>query len=447
MHDITEGVETVTLKKSSRRTSMTKLKRSAGNVAAFTGLILCCATFAQAKESSTDAFYLKNGDRVVFYGDSITEQRLYTSFAETYVVTRFPKLNVTFVHSGVGGDRVGGGWMGPIDPRLDRDAIPYKPTAMTIMLGMNDASYKPYDQPTFDAYATGYRHILDKMKAAVPGVRFTLIEPSPFDDVTRKPGWDPGYNSVLLKYADFVKQLAQTEKQNVADLNGPVVAMLEKANTTDAAGALKIIPDRVHPGPAGHLIMAEGLLKAWNAPSLVAGVTIDVTGKRANGANASVSGLVVTGNTLTWTQTDNALPFPLDTKDDTLMLAVRSSDFVSTLDNEPLTVTGLADGSYTLKIDGEPVGTFTKDQLQTGINLALLPTPMLKQAQAVHALTWKHNDIHSMRWRNVDFPFLGDKSPAVRKALDGLDALEADVVHQQHVAAQPKPHKFALSPQ
>ena len=40
-------------------------------------------------------FYLKDGDRVVFYGDSITDQRLYTVFTETYVVTRFPKLGVT----------------------------------------------------------------------------------------------------------------------------------------------------------------------------------------------------------------------------------------------------------------------------------------------------------------------------------------------------------------
>src|SRR5690348_17702461 len=51
-------------------------------------------------------FYLRDGDRVVFYGDSITDQRLYTAFVETYVVTRFPRLKVSFVHSGWGGDRV-----------------------------------------------------------------------------------------------------------------------------------------------------------------------------------------------------------------------------------------------------------------------------------------------------------------------------------------------------
>ena len=66
-----------------------------------------------AAAAAQDTFALRDGDRVVFYGDSITDQRLYTTFAETYVVTRFPKKNVVFVHSGWGGDRVSGGGGGP----------------------------------------------------------------------------------------------------------------------------------------------------------------------------------------------------------------------------------------------------------------------------------------------------------------------------------------------
>jgi lysophospholipase L1-like esterase len=121
-------------------------------------------------------FYLKDGDRVVFYGDSITEQRLYTTYAETYVVTRFPQLHVTFVHSGVGGDRVAGGWAGPIDLRLPRDVFAYKPTVMTIMLGMNDGSYRAFDPGIFNTYSTGYQHIIDSVKSTLPGVRVTLIQ-------------------------------------------------------------------------------------------------------------------------------------------------------------------------------------------------------------------------------------------------------------------------------
>ncbi|HOL70556.1 MAG TPA: SGNH/GDSL hydrolase family protein, partial [Bryobacteraceae bacterium] len=149
--------------------------------------------------AAPENFHLKNGDRVVFYGDSITEQRLYTTFAETYVLTRFPKLNVSFVHSGWGGDRVTGGGGGSIDVRLKRDVFAYKPTVMTIMLGMNDGRYRAFDQSIFDTYANGYRHIIRSVKQTLPGIRITVLQPSPYDDVTREPGFPGGYNAVLVR--------------------------------------------------------------------------------------------------------------------------------------------------------------------------------------------------------------------------------------------------------
>jgi hypothetical protein len=46
-------------------------------------------------------FALHNGDRVVFYGDSITAQRLYSRFVEDFVLTRYPQLHVTFWNAGI----------------------------------------------------------------------------------------------------------------------------------------------------------------------------------------------------------------------------------------------------------------------------------------------------------------------------------------------------------
>jgi lysophospholipase L1-like esterase len=80
---------------------------------------------------------------------------------------------------------------------------------------------------------------------------------------------------VLVRYGEFVKELGREENLAVADLNGPVVAALEKANKLDAETAKKLIPDRVHPAPGGHLLMAEALLKAWHAPAMVTAVEID----------------------------------------------------------------------------------------------------------------------------------------------------------------------------
>lgn len=400
---------------------------------------------APAAVTAQGNFYLHDGDRVVFYGDSITDQRLYTVFTETYVVTRFPKKNVTFVHSGWGGDRVTGGGGGPIDLRLKRDVVAYKPTVMTIMLGMNDASYRAFDQGIFDTYSKGYEHIVTSMKEQVPGIRFTLIQPSPYDDVTRNPNFDGGYNAVLIKYGDYVKSLAKKEGTNLADLNTGVVAGLEKAKATDAGNAAKIIADRVHPGPGGQLLMAEGLLKSWNAPAVISSVEIDAAkGRVAKSQNTRVSDLV-NSSSITWYQKDEALPFPIDMSDPVVALSINSSDFVQALNQQPLKVTGLKGSSYKLKIDDMEVGTFSASQLAGGVNLATMATPMSAQAAAVAALTKLHNDIHFQRWRAIQVPHQNELAP-YQQTMDALDAAEEGVIKAQRAAAQPKTRKFEVVP-
>lgn len=417
----------------------------------FTSLVrtLCLVVFV-AIQPRAEGFALKDGDRVVFYGDSITDQRLYTTFAETYIVTRFPKLDVTFVHSGWGGDRVTGGGGGPVDLRLRRDVFAYKPTVMTIMLGMNDGSYRTFDEKIFETYATGYQHIIDSVKKELPGIRITVIQPSPFDDVTQPPRFEGGYNAVLLRYSQFVKELAGREKLSIADLNSPVVAALEKAKATDAEVAKKIISDRVHPGPGGHLLMAAELLKSWNAPATVSAVEIDARAKKVSDAKQTKISDLKTGNEISWSQLDEALPMPVDLNDPVVALAVKSSDFIQALNQQTLKVTGLTAANYNLKIDGDEMGSFTKEQLAEGINLATLPTPMVKQAAEVHKLTLQHNNTHFQRWRQIQVPLAESQSPNVQKAvkdlMDALDEEESGVVKQQRAAAQPKRHQFQLSP-
>ncbi len=256
--------------------------------------------------------------------------------------------------------------------------------------------------------------------------------------------------SVMVRYGEFVKQLGERDHLNVADLNTPMVAALEKAKAKDPELAKKIIPDRVHPGQAGHLLMAEDLLKSWNAPSLVTAVEIDAAGKKVvSQKNTQVSGLAV-GDTVAWTQMDDALPMPVMMRDPVTALAVNSSDFLQALDQQPLKVTGLTANEYTLRIDGLSAGEFTKEQLAEGINLAPLPSPMLNQAMEVHQLTLQHNNVHFFRWRQIEVPLASHKSPKVQQAgqelLAALDEEEAVVVKQQRAAAQPKEHKYELLP-
>ncbi|HEY4300228.1 MAG TPA: SGNH/GDSL hydrolase family protein [Candidatus Didemnitutus sp.] len=394
-------------------------------------------------------FYLKDGDRVVFYGDSITEQQLYTTFVETFVVTRFPKLKVEFINSGVGGDRVTGGWAGPIDVRLPRDVLTHAPTVVTIMLAMNDAGYRPFEQALFDTYRKGYEHILATLQAGLPAARLTLIQTSPFDDVTSEPNFPGGYNAVLLRYNAAVAEMAQEHGLQLVDFNAPVVAALEKAKAEDPKLAKQAIGDRVHPGEAAHLVMALALLDGWKAPRVVTEVELDAaTGRVVKADGATITDVRAAGG-LSWTEVDRALPLPLKFDDALTALIVRAGG-VMAFDQETLRVAGGSAPAYRLTIDGRAIGTFERAELEKGINLAARGTPMTEQAAAVHELTKNHTWVHMNRWQHIQIALADSKSEAVKKALPPLlaavDEEEAAMVAEQRAKAQPVSRHYELIP-
>ena len=414
--------------------------------------VLCTAASAQPQQNN---FYLHDGDQVLFYGDSITDQRNYTMMIETYVITRYPALKVRFTNSGWGGDRVSGGGGGDIDLRLSRDVIPYKPSVITIMLGMNDGGYKAATEASDEAYFDGYRHIHQTLQKDAPQARITAIEPSPYDDVTRLPGFPVqggiAYNDVMVSYGKWVANFARENRLTLADANTDFVHMLERANASDPAIAKEILSDHIHPSFGGALMIGEAVLKAWNARSVVASVAVYVDGSKArieHTEHTSVQALTSTNGGVRWQQTDDALPLPFVQwqgmwgAGPTVGLVIKNSDLADALNQEPLRVTGLPTGVYSVRVDGNSIGTFTSDQLHTGINLALLKTPMTDQAMSVYLLTQQHGDIHYDRWRHVQVPF--GSAPTAAGAITSLDELEKTVVEQQYAAAVPKQHLFEV---
>jgi lysophospholipase L1-like esterase len=217
-------------------------------------------------EAHARGFYLRGGDTVVFYGDSITEQNYYNQYVELYEATRFPGMRIHFYGAGVGGDRVTGGGGGPIDQRLERDVFSEKPTVVTVMLGMNDGGYRATTDEIEQTYVKGYEHLLDSIRQRAPGARLTLLGPSPYDDVTRPVTFPGGYNAVMQHFADVDQSLADKYGAAFANLNPPVAAAIRKADAMDPKLAVLLLPDRVHPDPLAHWVMAEAVLKGWHAP-------------------------------------------------------------------------------------------------------------------------------------------------------------------------------------
>jgi lysophospholipase L1-like esterase len=404
------------------------------------------AVLASAPALAAEApapFALKDGDRVVFYGDSITQDGAYARFAEEYVRTRFPRWDIRFYNAGVGGDTVRGGGAGPIDVRLERDVIALKPTVVTIMLGMNDGGYKPFDPMTLAAFGEGYRAIVARLQQALPGVRLTFIRSSPFDDVARPPQFAPGYDDALRRLGCYVTTLGAKEKATVVDFRDPVNAGIAAVLKDNPDLARQVVPDRVHPGPSGHLVMGATLLRAWNAPSLVARVEIDAAARAVVAAeNAEVSALAATEGGLSWTGLDRALPLPLGFEDGETELAQKAGADLESLDRQPLVVTGLPGGRYELKIDGQSCGTFADADLASGVNLARRWTPMRWQAYAVK---WSVAGGHEAQRLRRDLLVAAAKDPSFQAAAETLAARDEAAQKQRSVDATPKPRLYELT--
>jgi len=117
---------------------------------------------------------LNDGDTVVFLGDSITHQCLYTQYVEDFFYTRFPDKNIRFHNAGVGGARA---W--DALARFDRDVAAYQPKYVTVLLGMNDGRYQPYNEDVFQTYHRDMQLLIQRIQKtkAVP----VLMTPTMFD--------------------------------------------------------------------------------------------------------------------------------------------------------------------------------------------------------------------------------------------------------------------------
>lgn len=200
---------------------------------------------------------LKDGDSFVFLGDSITHQCLYTQYVEDFVYTRFPQKRIHFHNAGVGGDVAGNA----LD-RFDEDVAAYRPNYVTILLGMNDGRYRPYDQAIFDTYQTGMSTLLDKINAL--GAKAIPMTPTMHDARAARMsprGAEPRdtyYNGVLSLYGSWLREMSQQRGLGFVDMYGPLNQMTLEQRRTDPAWTM--IKDAVHPGPAGQLVMAAALI-------------------------------------------------------------------------------------------------------------------------------------------------------------------------------------------
>jgi lysophospholipase L1-like esterase/pimeloyl-ACP methyl ester carboxylesterase len=226
---------------------------------------------------------LKDVHRILFLGDSITYGGDYIDYVETYLLIRFPTRRWEVLNLGLPSETVSGlsepGHAGGAFPRpdlherLDRVLARTKPDLVVACYGMNDGIYYPFSEDRFHKFQDGLRTLHNKVRAA--GAQIIYLTPPVFDPVPLKgrtlPAGLPeyrqpfeGYNTVLDRYAEWL--LAQRAAGWVVlDIHGPMNRCLAEHRAQDPA--YRLAGDGVHPGSAGHWLMAQPLLLEWGAPA------------------------------------------------------------------------------------------------------------------------------------------------------------------------------------
>jgi len=412
-------------------------------------------------------FLIHDNDRVVFLGDSITEQKLYTTYIEAYALTRHPDWKLSFRNVGWGGDT---SWLRqrthPNEPQLfaadpqiqqkivedsvgrglARDVLPLNPTFVTVKFGMNDHSYQAFREDIFRAYTTSQTQIAKVLTGK--GARVAFLTPQPIEDNRPDPDKDVR-NQSLRKFSDGLKDLAAKTGTTFVDQFDPYMAILLRERASKTQGTVGG-GDSVHPGPIGHTVMAWAVLKGLGATSEVSSAVIDATAKKVLSVKGTrVKDVKNADGVLSFDRLDDALPMPIDER---AVPALKLAPITEDLNRLELRVTGLRDGDYNVTIDGVAAGKVSSAELAKGWNFSSANGPITQQARDVLKLIFEKNDLYFLRWREVQlFSFpgwaQGPDNEAKRTAqLAQMDKQITDKEAQIDTLRKPKPHHFEVKP-
>jgi lysophospholipase L1-like esterase len=232
-----------------------------------------------------------SGKRVLFLGDSITQNGQYVSFIEYYLDKRYPARTFDFISIGLASETVSGlsekahPFPRPyLHNRLQNALRAIKPSIVVACYGMNDGIYHPESPDRKAAFEKGIKTLIAKVHAA--GATLILLTPPPFDPIpvrsAARPAGAPDYSfmnpyshydDVLKDYAAWEMTLPKSDAQ-VIDLHTPVAAYLAAQRKHDPG--YQFSPDGIHPPPVGHLIMAHVILGALGVPTYTGSPTTEL---------------------------------------------------------------------------------------------------------------------------------------------------------------------------
>jgi lysophospholipase L1-like esterase len=206
------------------------------------------------------ALPLSRDSRWIFIGDSITDAGRfqcpegmgggYVRFIRDWLLASRPASAPEIVNRGTSGNKVT-----DLAMRWGSDVLDQTPALVSIKIGINDVWHglrSDREGTSVDTFREVYQSLLLGLRNSHPEALVVLCEPS----VIWPPAPEEG-NEALQPYVQIVRELAEKFKvRAVVPLHGVFNQARDKR--PDIAWA----PDGVHPGSAGHTLIARSWLAA-----------------------------------------------------------------------------------------------------------------------------------------------------------------------------------------
>jgi lysophospholipase L1-like esterase len=355
---------------------------------------------------------LKDGDRIVYLGNTFAERDQSYGYLETLLTIRHPDINFTFRNLGWSGDTVWGDARARFGTRADgfkhlkEHVLALKPTVILVAYGMNESFAGEAGLKEFEA---GLNTLLDTL--AETKARIVLISPIPMENLGPPLPNPDKHNADLKLYSEAMGQVAADRTCAFIDLFGNAVRR--------GPAIVDATDDGLHFTPWGH---------AQNGRILTAELvgSDDLYHRELDAAKAdsqpchgwTLADFHRANNRLSFTAIAPSLPEP------PWPAGVRRADgrpFVGS-GGYRIDLSGVPAGEYQLKIDGKTInpGLVLLPNFSPATPNAILTGPEIDQVEKLRALINKKNELYFHRWRPQNETYLF----GFRKHEQGNNAIE-----------------------
>ncbi|ADB19130.1 Stress responsive alpha-beta barrel domain protein [Pirellula staleyi DSM 6068] len=222
-------------------------------------LVLGGAMLMTSMVTAEESAKLEAGDRIVFLGDSITQQGAGKEGYVTMVAEALAKdhadLKIEVIGAGISGHKVPN-----LEARLDKDVLDKNPTKVIIYIGINDVWHSQSGRGTSkEDFEAGLGRLITRIreKGATPLLCTASV-------IGEKTDGSNDLDTMLAEYCEISRKVAAANKVQLIDLNKAFWEHI-KANNPENKDRGILTGDRVHLNKAGNAFVAKQMLAALGA--------------------------------------------------------------------------------------------------------------------------------------------------------------------------------------